>query len=132
MKNSPRCATLTLMLALIPAAACAQDLATTQDGRIVLLKPDGTWQVVGHVPAKDEKPQPAAQKPVTEPSNAPASAAQPASANSAREKSDQSAHAADRPTGQTTASGKTVYEGPRGGHYHYSASGKKVYEKKKR
>ena len=33
------------------------------------------------------------------------------------------------PTGETTATGKTIYEGPRGGHYHYSASGKKVYEK---
>jgi hypothetical protein len=32
----------------------------------------------------------------------------------------------------TTPTGKTVYEGPRGGHYHYSKSGKKVYEKKKR
>ena len=27
----------------------------------------------------------------------------------------------------TTATGKTIYEGPRGGHYHYSKSGKKVY-----
>jgi len=31
-----------------------------------------------------------------------------------------------------TATGKTIYEGPRGGKYHYSASGKKVYEKKKK
>jgi hypothetical protein len=30
-----------------------------------------------------------------------------------------------------TATGKTIYEGPRGGHYHYSKSGKKVYERKK-
>jgi len=34
-------------------------------------------------------------------------------------------------TGQTTASGQPIYEGPRGGRYHYSASGKKVYERKK-
>lgn len=38
----------------------------------------------------------------------------------------------DTLTGQTTATGKTIYEGPRGGHYHYSASGKKVYEKHKK
>jgi endonuclease YncB( thermonuclease family) len=35
------------------------------------------------------------------------------------------------PTGQTTPRGHQIYEGPRGGHYHYSKSGKKVYEKKK-
>jgi hypothetical protein len=34
-------------------------------------------------------------------------------------------------TGKTTTSGQPIYEGPRGGLYHYSASGKKVYEKKK-
>jgi hypothetical protein len=34
-------------------------------------------------------------------------------------------------TGKTTASGQRIYEGPRGGQYHYSASGKKVYERKK-
>jgi hypothetical protein len=32
----------------------------------------------------------------------------------------------------TTPTGKTIYEGPRGGRYHYSKSGKKVYERKKR
>jgi hypothetical protein len=32
---------------------------------------------------------------------------------------------------ETTATGKTIYTGPRGGRYHYSASGKKVYEKKR-
>lgn len=31
----------------------------------------------------------------------------------------------------TTPHGQTIYEGPRGGHYHYSKSGKKVYERKK-
>lgn len=31
----------------------------------------------------------------------------------------------------TTATGKTLYRGPRGGVYHYSPSGKKVYHKKK-
>jgi hypothetical protein len=35
-------------------------------------------------------------------------------------------------TGATTAAGKEIYEGPRGGQYHYSASGKKVYERKKK
>ncbi len=31
----------------------------------------------------------------------------------------------------TTATGKTLYQGPRGGVYHYSKSGKKVYHKRK-
>lgn len=38
----------------------------------------------------------------------------------------------DEKTVGTTSSGKTIYEGPRGGKFHYSKSGKKVYEKKKK
>ncbi|HKZ40824.1 MAG TPA: hypothetical protein VJ044_07660 [Candidatus Hodarchaeales archaeon] len=30
----------------------------------------------------------------------------------------------------TTPTGKTLYQGPRGGQYHYSKSGKKVYHKR--
>jgi len=37
----------------------------------------------------------------------------------------------EKSTGGTTPTGKTIYEGPRGGHYHYSASGKKVYERRR-
>ena len=37
----------------------------------------------------------------------------------------------DTPTGETTATGKPIYVGPRGGHYHYSKSGKKVYERRR-
>jgi hypothetical protein len=33
--------------------------------------------------------------------------------------------------GGTTPSGKTIYVGPRGGRYHYSDSGKKVYERRR-
>jgi hypothetical protein len=33
--------------------------------------------------------------------------------------------------GTTTVSGQPNYTGPRGGEYHYSASGKKVYTRKK-
>ena len=32
----------------------------------------------------------------------------------------------------TTPTGKTIYQGPRGGQYHYSKSGKKVYERRGR
>ena len=32
----------------------------------------------------------------------------------------------------TTPTGKTLYQGPRGGQYHYSKSGKKVYSRKKK
>lgn len=35
-------------------------------------------------------------------------------------------------TGETTAHGDQIYTGPRGGRYHYSASGKKVYERRKK
>lgn len=35
------------------------------------------------------------------------------------------------PQSDVTPSGKTIYTGPRGGRYHYSKSGKKVYEKKR-
>lgn len=37
----------------------------------------------------------------------------------------------DPVSGDFTATGKTIYTGPRGGRYHYSKSGKKVYEKHK-
>ena len=37
----------------------------------------------------------------------------------------------DTPTGQTTATGMPTYVGPRGGVYHYSKNGNKVYEKHK-
>lgn len=35
-------------------------------------------------------------------------------------------------SGDTTPTGKRIYTGPRGGRYHYSASGKKVYERRKK
>lgn len=37
----------------------------------------------------------------------------------------------DAETGLTTKSGQTIYRGSRGGLYHYSKSGNKVYEKKR-
>jgi hypothetical protein len=41
------------------------------------------------------------------------------------------AGAGETPNGTTTASGQPNYTGPRGGEYHYSTSGKKVYTRKK-
>ena len=38
----------------------------------------------------------------------------------------------DAQTDGTTATGKTIYVGPRGGRYHYSSSGKKVYERRRK
>lgn len=38
----------------------------------------------------------------------------------------------NNPVVNTTPSGQNVYQGPRGGIYHYSPSGKKVYEKKRK
>jgi PBCV-specific basic adaptor domain len=37
----------------------------------------------------------------------------------------------ETPTGTATTNGQPIYTGPRGGQYHYSASGKKVYTRKK-
>jgi len=37
----------------------------------------------------------------------------------------------DTTTAERTASGAPIYVGPRGGRYHYSATGKKVYERRK-
>jgi hypothetical protein len=37
----------------------------------------------------------------------------------------------ETPTGESTAKGQPIYTGPRGGQYHYSDSGKKVYTRKK-
>ena len=36
------------------------------------------------------------------------------------------------PTGTTTTKGQEIYTGPGGGRYHYSDSGKKVYERRKK
>lgn len=41
------------------------------------------------------------------------------------------AKATDAPTGTTTSTGQPIYTGPRGGQYHYSSSGKKVYTRRK-
>ncbi len=35
-------------------------------------------------------------------------------------------------SGEKTATGKKIYVGPRGGRYHYSKSGRKVYERKRK
>lgn len=40
--------------------------------------------------------------------------------------------ASGAPTGERTASGAPIYVGPRGGRYHYSSSGKKVYERRRK
>lgn len=44
---------------------------------------------------------------------------------------DGTSYGSGAPSGETTPTGKEIYVGPRGGRYHYSKSGKKVYEKKK-
>jgi hypothetical protein len=46
--------------------------------------------------------------------------------------SEQNLKRAGTPSGETTATGKPIYVGPHGGRYHYSKSGKKVYERRKR
>jgi hypothetical protein len=39
--------------------------------------------------------------------------------------------ASETPTGEATSKGQSIYTGPKGGQYHYSDSGKKVYTRKK-
>lgn len=43
----------------------------------------------------------------------------------------QASNAGGTPTGDKTATGLPIYEGPRGGRYHISKNGNKVYERKK-
>jgi hypothetical protein len=133
-------ATLSLIL-LAATGLLPQEVVKTKDGRLVLLKPDGTW-----VYLKEDAPHGAAPSPV--PSATQTNPAEPAAQsvlsraatttctsdpNSQKQQlTDEAQNKNGVETGQKTASGQTIYEGPRGGHYHYSASGKKVYERHKK
>jgi hypothetical protein len=93
--------------------------------------------VVGSSVASKASPEPqgvpvfpATQSTTLGQASAPSSAS-PAQTVGQAKTAGQSPTASGTPTGQTTASGQPIYEGPRGGHYHYSSSGKKVYERKK-
>ena len=114
---------LSLLLAIfISVSALAQEVVQTKDGRHVLLKPNGTWAELKEQTALGAKSREVKSgTPATTSSAAntetPSATAAPANAGT--------------PSGEKTASGKDIYVGPRGGHYHYSASGKKVYERKK-
>jgi hypothetical protein len=76
--------------------------------------------------------------PSTAPSAVPSSAASKAqtdkhaAAASSPQSPVPSKASADKPSGATTPTGAPIYVGPRGGQYHYSASGKKVYERRKK
>ncbi len=48
---------------------------------------------------------------------------------SQKDKPSENKRQTDKATGKT-ANGQTIYTGPRGGRYHFSKSGNKVYEKK--
>ena len=113
-------------------ALLAQEVVKTKDGRQVLLKPDGTWVYI-----TEEPPQGAvtpAVAPATKssvvvaPNSAGMGTAPPNGFNTDKQKS---ASPTPQPgnvdTGRTTPTGKAIYRGPRGGCYHYSKSGKKVY-----
>jgi len=54
----------------------------------------------------------------------------PSAKSSTLDKSTMPQHGSKKGVG-TTPRGNAIYEGPRGGRYHYSKSGKKVYEEKK-
>jgi hypothetical protein len=123
-----------LGLFLFPIASLlSQEVVKTKDGRSVLLKPDGTW-----VYLEEKAPPGAATAPSPNPAQAKANSGTnltPTPANTASS-DEQKATTGARKSGETdtglkTPSGQTIYEGPRGGHYHYSKSGKKVYERRR-
>jgi hypothetical protein len=72
--------------------------------------------------------QSVAPSPKTEP--LPPSLPETTSSNSVRDTSANATTASDQHTlGQSNTGSPTIYTGPRGGRYHYSSSGKKVYER---
>jgi len=118
---------------LAASTLLAQEVVKTKDGREVLLKPDGTW-----VYMSEEQPKgavspavaPAAKKNAgaLPPNSAGGSAPSPDNLNTDKQKSlTETPKPGNVDTGKTTPTGKTIYQGPRGGCYHYSKSGKKVY-----
>lgn len=116
---------LAFMLALALRAQLPQNLdckcTATSDGEYLCkcLAAKGSAEA----PAK---PTTAAAKPET-----PASTAKSTDTPSKPATPTAKAGAGETPNGTTTASGQPNYTGPRGGEYHYSASGKKVYTRKK-
>jgi hypothetical protein len=89
---------------------------TRKDGTVVAAH---ERRAPASLPSKTTRPGPVAPKAIA--SSTAASAASPP----------RSASATGTPTSRTTTNGQPVFEGTRGGEYHYSASGKKVYSKKK-
>ena len=88
------------------------------NGKMVLLKADGTWVYLGE------------QSPVVAPSSAAKSEAIPSKEQLTSPPAKQEPKT-EIDSGEKTATRKTIYEGPRDRHSHYSKSGKKVYERKK-
>lgn len=90
---------------LASVSVFGQQMATTDDGKRIVLYSNYTWRLADGEPAKN-----------------------PAAVEDAKPTQPKTETAA----GETTPTGKTIYTGPRGGRYHYSKSGKKVYERKRR
>lgn len=115
------------LLTVGAALISAQEVVATKDGKYVLLKSDGTWVYLREESPTSGTHSSGSAKATDKP--------QPEYPN----KLNLGATGKERPTlsskgndtGEKTATGKTIYEGPRGGRYHYSASGRKVYEKRK-
>lgn len=89
---------------------------TRKDGTVVAAH---ERRAPASLPSKATRPGPVAPKAIA--SSTDDSVASPS----------RSASATGTQTSRTTTNGQSVFEGPRGGEYHYSASGKKVYTKKK-
>jgi hypothetical protein len=125
---------LTALFGILLAATTllAQEVVKTKDGREVLLKPDGTWVYINEEQPKgavSPAATPAAKNPgVVAPNSAGGGAASPNNLNTDKQKSTpQTPKPGNTDTGHTTPTGLEIYKGPRGGCYHYSKSGKKVY-----
>lgn len=89
---------------------------TRKDGTVVAAH---ERRAPASLPSKTTRPGPVAPKAIAS-STATSVASPPWPAN-----------ATGTQTSRTTTNGQPAFEGPRGGEYHYSASGKKVYTKKK-
>lgn len=144
MKDRSRVTPLAASFWILLAATSllAQEVVKTKDGRQVLLKPDGTWvyikeeppegaasTVIPH-PAQANAVSPAAggRPGVASPNSVAARTASPSSSNADKQKSgNQAQKPGNADTGQTTPTGKEIFQGPRGGCYHFSKSGRKVY-----
>ena len=122
--------TLPILITLLAMSGCSTTQQTTPSRAI--LDPPRTAAAVANTTQPLET-SPAANSPSA---NSPAVADPPLRAAApsidAKSKSTDGNAPASTGSGSSRSAKGPIYTGPRGGRYHYSASGKKVYERKRR